>query len=215
MASPRDSIYSSLRGSGYESLTVTAFIFRWSTWKRSNPSFVAAKIIGADYSVWAGSITISVSIASPSCFSKSPARCLVRYGVEYMRWWLEGSNSMQLFASLIHPKSNYHMVWISSNVFINLCRFEYILQRSLRLLLGLVWRVSVSLFNFSLSVCFCFCGLGFLVYCDFVYVAWNLTVLPQITDDWVKIRSGYPDDTEICSPLYSHVSMLLKSDTKM
>ena len=57
MASPNESIQSSIRGTEYESRRVAAFNFRYSMQKRNLPSFFAAKTTGLDYSALDGLIT--------------------------------------------------------------------------------------------------------------------------------------------------------------
>jgi hypothetical protein len=73
-------MHSSIRGNGYESRTVIALSFLWSTQNRVDPSGLATKTIGLAHSELAGSVTSAFSIRCISADYTARARGPALYG---------------------------------------------------------------------------------------------------------------------------------------
>lgn len=84
VASPYESIHLYIHEIGYESCTVTAWIFLLSTQKQSMLSISSAKTIGIARSNWAGSMTSSSWIFAFSFLSSLCTLGSTWYGVEWL-----------------------------------------------------------------------------------------------------------------------------------
>lgn len=125
----RQSINSSRHSNGYQPVTVTTFIFRHSTKKRCDSSFLRARIIWAAHSVWAGPITFSAATARLLAFQSPLLSALLRMtSNEWEPSWKPPiqCNVSRLWAVLrdrptfsnpSHILIKPHRYWVNSSVF--------------------------------------------------------------------------------------------------
>lgn len=122
LASPRESMHSSIRGEGYESLMVTALSLHESTKHRNVPFFFETNTIEKAHSVCASSATFIASIILISSLSASCSLGPAQYVATQIALGSGEDNSTLCVALLICPRPPPQNSWKCPSLLINRVR---------------------------------------------------------------------------------------------
>lgn len=162
VTSPREWIYWSMPGMGYESKMATALNLQYITKNRSVQSYLGTKRIGNTHTLEPVRSHLSPTFLSILRFSNSRAHGSAWYDVEWVSLLSDDINSVRCLAALIWRKCPSHICWNVDSTDNNFTQYGMSSYNNCTTLRQLVFFVS-----FCLGTCVCPSDpLSFLLVCN-------------------------------------------------